>query len=62
MAQKLTENFFYHASFIAVREENAKNAMKTILKFQKLVKIEYFILFTICAINSGINKPKKSVF
>ena len=53
MAQKLTENFFYHASFIAVREAKSKNATKTILKFQKLVKIEYFILFTICAIKSG---------
>ena len=51
MTEKLTENFFYYAFFVAVREKSCKNAMKTILKFQKLVKIECFILFTICATN-----------
>ena len=49
MVQNLPENFFNYAFFIAVREANSKNAMKTILKFQKFVKIGYFILFAICA-------------
>ena len=55
IARKFNTYFFCYAGLIAVREISPKYAIKTIPKFQKSRKIEYFILFLMCA-NNNENK------